>query len=310
VKVTLQLLPLSLLIAMTASVAAADTITHGATTISMDFVDVGNTSNTADSTGYGAVDYRYRIGKYEVKASDWQAVVAADPNVGNAGNWSGSQPTGGASWNEAAMFCNWLTTGSATSGYYTISGGSASIPAGVSHAQYAASLGKTAYFIPTENEWYKAAYHKNNGDTGGATNYWDYPTTSDTAPTDVLSGTTADTAVFDGDLVTPTAPANVDEAGGLSAYGTMGQGGNIYEWTETEGVWNTYVTRQLRGGAFSYLGGSQYLRATDPNAAFPTDDSLNYGFRVSSITVPEPCSLIMLAGIALTTLLYWWRKRV
>ena len=29
------------------------------------------------------------------------------------------------------------------------------------------------YWIPTENEWYKAAYHKNDGVTG---NYFDYPT--------------------------------------------------------------------------------------------------------------------------------------
>ena len=29
------------------------------------------------------------------------------------------------------------------------------------------------YVIPTENEWYKAAYHENDGVTG---NYWDYPT--------------------------------------------------------------------------------------------------------------------------------------
>ena len=309
-KFSSKLAMLFVLIALTASMTRADTITHGGTSITMDFVNVGNTGNTADSTGYGAVDYNYRIGTYEVKASVWQAVVAADSAVGDAGNWNGSQPTGGASWNEAAMFCNWLTTGSATNGYYTISGGAASIPTGVSHAQYAASIGKTAYFIPTENEWYKAAYHRNNGDTGGATNYWDYPTASDTAPTDVLSGTSADTAVFDGDFVTPTAPANVDEAGGLSAYGTMGQGGNIYEWTETEGVWNTHVTRQLRGGAFNYAYGSQFLRATDPNAAFPADDSINNGFRVTSISVPEPSSLAMLAGIALTTLLYWWRKRV
>jgi formylglycine-generating enzyme len=35
------------------------------------------------------------------------------------------------------------------------------------------------FWIPTENEWYKAAYHKNDGVTG---NYWDYPTRSDSVP--------------------------------------------------------------------------------------------------------------------------------
>ena len=39
------------------------------------------------------------------------------------------------------------------------------------------------FFIPTEDEWYKAAYHKNDGVTG---NYWDYPTASNTAPINTL----------------------------------------------------------------------------------------------------------------------------
>ena len=39
------------------------------------------------------------------------------------------------------------------------------------------------YWIPTENEWYKAAYHKNDGVTG---NYCDYPTSSDSVPSNDL----------------------------------------------------------------------------------------------------------------------------
>ncbi len=83
--------------------AEAEVITHGGTSINMDFVSVGNAGNAADDTGYGAVGYNYRIGKYEVTADQWAAVRAADPNVGNAGFWSGSQPTGGTSWYEAAI---------------------------------------------------------------------------------------------------------------------------------------------------------------------------------------------------------------
>ncbi|HET6427976.1 MAG TPA: PEP-CTERM sorting domain-containing protein, partial [Phycisphaerae bacterium] len=32
---------------------------------------MGNVGNTPDSTGYGAVDYEYRIGKYEVTAGQY-----------------------------------------------------------------------------------------------------------------------------------------------------------------------------------------------------------------------------------------------
>ena len=39
------------------------------------------------------------------------------------------------------------------------------------------------YFIPSENEWYKAAYYKGGGTNAG---YWLYPTKSNTAPSNVL----------------------------------------------------------------------------------------------------------------------------
>ncbi len=284
-------------ILLAAGVAQADnitrTITHDGTTINMDFVTVGNAGNTADDTiygtAYGAVSYAYKIGKYEVTADQWAAVIAADPAVGNAGNWTGSQPTGGTSWNEAAKFCNWLTTGHANEGYYTISGGAASTNA-LSHDAYAAANG-TTYFIPTEDEWYKAAYHKNNGVTGDAANYWDYPTGSDTVPTAVTGGTGAGTAVFYGNGVDPIAPAAVSNAGGLSAYDTMGQGGNAWEWNEPV-VSGSY--RGLRGGSFYHS--DDQLHASYRiwwHYYYPTFEDSSIGFRVSE--VPEPASMAVLA---------------
>ena len=83
------------------------------------------------------------------------------------------------------------------------------------------------YFLPSVDEWYKAAYYD---PTSGA--YFDYPTGSNAAPTPVASGTAAGTAVYTrpfGD-----GPADITLAGGLSPYGTMGQGGNVLEWEETD----------------------------------------------------------------------------
>ena len=96
----LQPLALAAGVVLASAVAAqADTITHGSTTINMDFVTVGNPGNTPDTTGApnpcGAVAYAYDIGKYEVSASQWLAVIAADSTVGNAGYQTGSKPTGG-----------------------------------------------------------------------------------------------------------------------------------------------------------------------------------------------------------------------
>jgi len=268
------------------------TITHGSTTINMDFVTVGNAGNTADGTGYGAVSYDYKIGKYEVTAAQWAAVIAADSGVGNAGYWTGSQPTAGTSWNEAAKFCNWLTTGSATSGYYTISDGVASIPEGVSHNVYAAAYG-TTYFIPTEDEWYKAAYHKNNGVTGGAANYWDYPTGSDSVPSnDLITPDGGNNANFLQSGYTIGAPNYVTPVGEFensdSPYGTFDQGGNVWEWNEA-----------LVSGSYRGLRGASYYDTGDNLASYngsyndPYFAYNSFGFRVAE--VPEPATLSLLA---------------
>ena len=232
--------------------AQADVITHGGTTINMDFVTVGNAGNAADDTGYGAVGYNYRIGKYEVTADQWAAVLAADPNVGNAGYWSGSQPTAGTSWYEAAKFCNWLTTGNANSGVYNTSTWA------IMDHQTAVTTFGTAYFIPTENEWYKAAYYDPNKGGAGVGGYWDYPTRHDSpnVPDGIdFAGDTAFDAVF-WDGYDQGQPNSVDNAGVLSAYGTMGQGGNVWEWNETA----IGSSRGLRGGTWD--SDSDYLLAS------------------------------------------------
>ena len=216
--------------------AQAELITHGGTTINMDFVTIGNAGNAADNTGFGAMGYNYRIGKYEVTAEQWAEVIAADPNVGDAGNWSGSQPTGGTSWYEAAKFCNWLTTGSAATGVYSFNG-PITAPTGVTINRTYRNAGGVAYVLPSEDEWYKAAYYDPNKLGAGVGGYWDYPTKHDypAVPDGIdFAGDTAFDAVFYQGY-DQGAPNSVDNAGVLSAYGTMGQGGNVWEWNETAG---------------------------------------------------------------------------
>ena len=87
------------------------------------------------------------------------------------------------------------------------------------------------YFLPSVDEWYKAAYYDPNGN-GGSGVYFSYPTGSDTVPTPVASGTAANTAVYGQSFF--KVPADITQAGGLSPYGTMGQGGNVMEWEETD----------------------------------------------------------------------------
>ncbi|MGB2352064.1 MAG: formylglycine-generating enzyme family protein, partial [Akkermansiaceae bacterium] len=177
--------------------------------VDIDFVDIGNVDNAADTTGYGAVDYEYSIGTYEVTAAQWASVSSFDANVGSAGTWSGAQPTASASWYEAAKFANWLTSGDALSGAYQFS--DATTFTGVDRATALTTYG-TIYVLPSEDEWYKAAYFKSDG--SGYTTY----ATGDTLP---VAGTDAN---YGG-----TGPWNVG-SGTVENNGTYDMGGNVYEW--------------------------------------------------------------------------------
>lgn len=140
-----------------------------------------------------------------------------------AGAWTGSQPAANISWYEAAAFVNWLntTTGNQAAYDLTFSNGSWSMNLWSSGQAWTAGgenpyRHKDAYyFLPSENEWYKAAYYN-----PGGTNYFDYPTGSDADPTAVAGGTNAGTAVYGS--AGGGWPAGVNNAGGLSPYLTMG----------------------------------------------------------------------------------------
>lgn len=105
---------------------------------------------------------------------------------GDESDWV-NRPVNLVSWYDAARYTNWLTTGNTENGVYEMTG-LTSVGTILPHVTAAAILAvPVAYFIPTENEWYKAAYHMNDGLTG---NYWDYPTSSDTMPGRDMTETT------------------------------------------------------------------------------------------------------------------------
>ncbi len=74
--------------------------------------------------------------------------------------------------------------------------------------------------MPSENDWDKATFHKNDDPTA---NDWDYAAESNAVPVAVSGGTLANTAVSNHTLQ----PAELDNAGGVSAYGTTAQAGNV-----------------------------------------------------------------------------------
>ena len=292
-KRVFQIVCVTALVAALGSAASAADITHDGTTISMDFVTVGNAGNTADATSYGGVDYNYRIGKYEVTENQWDAVSGASTTdlLDDPGYWSGDQPVAEISWHESAMFCNWLTSGNVAQGAYAING--SGVVTAIDRADAVSTYG-TVYVIPTEDEWYKAAYYDPNK-SGGA-GYWGYPTGSDSAPDGIdFAGDTEFEAVFY-DGYNQGHPNDMDDAGALSPYGTMGQGGNVWEWNET--LLDNGSYRGLRGGSFGSYDGS-LLASTQDNGFPPAGEFDVIGFRVSEVPEPATMAILMLGGIGI-----------
>ena len=291
------------------------TFGSGTNTFGIDFLNIGNAGNAADTTTYGAVPYAYRMGNYEISQNAIDKATASGMTGVTAGPWTGDQPAANITWYKAAAFVNWLNTSTGKTAAYdlTFSGGSWSMDLWSSEQAWTAGgtnlyRNKDAfYFLPSENEWYKAAYYKGGGTNAG---YWLYPTASDTAPTPVASGTGAGSAVYDS---VASVPAIVDSAGGLSPYGTMGQGGNVFEWNESafDGTNSSpSENRAVRGGDWDFA--EYVLRSSDRFNIDPSDESNLIGFRVASVDVapiPEPGTWAAMAIFAGGAAYAGWRRR-
>ncbi|MFM8810313.1 MAG: SUMF1/EgtB/PvdO family nonheme iron enzyme, partial [Chthoniobacterales bacterium] len=148
---------------------------------------------------------------------------------------------------------------------------------------------------------YKAAYYN-----PGGTNYFLYPTASSSVPTAVASGTNAGTAVYN--KVAPE-PSIVDSTGGLSPYETMGQGGNVFEWSESalDGANNdSSGFRAVRGGG--WYSPESALRSSGRSIVDPTIEGSGIGFRVASVPEPSTAVLVLMAGGAWLLRKRWRRS--
>lgn len=291
-----------------------DSFDSGANQFTMDFVAVGNAGNAPDTTGApnpaGSVPYGYRMGQNEVsrdmitKANSAGGLGITMSDMTSYGGNGANRPATGVSWYEAAAFVNWLNTSTGHQPAYNLAGSVLTLwSSGDAWQAGGENLYRhkdAYYFLPSENEWYKAAYY--DGTLGV---YYNYPTGSDSAPTAVASGTTAGTAVYNQSFT--QGPADVGNAGGLSPYGTMGQGGNVLEWME--GAYDLVndsgsEVRGVRGGNWFYSAGS--LEASFRNNGDPTVESDYLGFRVAA--VPEPMESAGVIGVAALGFALWRRR--
>lgn len=144
------------------------------------------------------------------------------------------------------------------------------------------------YFLPTEDEWFKAAYYD---PTRGAGNpYWTYPVRSDDRPNNRPPPGTAHSVNYVTDRFCLGMPFVLTPVGAFvearSYFGTYDQGGNVWEWTESWRVpqsptdWRAHEdTRVLRGGSatYSFIG----VSAANADPGHPNHSLAVYGGRIA-----------------------------
>ena len=312
------------------SISTAVSFPSKAIAINYELVAVGNAGNAADTTGYGAVGYDFQIGKYEVTIGQYAAFLNAvaktdtyglyNPGLatdvksagiarsGSAGAYSYSvlvnsgnsanRPITHIRWFDAARFANWMSNGQPTgaqsagtteTGAYMLNGKTTGVPP-------AKNLG-AIFYVPTENEWYKAAYYAPvlRSGSGG---YYRFATQSNSDPGNVVGSLPNQANWFANNIYSfEQSPADTYErknhltdvgsfTASASFYGTYDQSGNVFEWNDLTG--QVGAARSIRGGYWGWYDGTpQTLSSAGRYSSYNADGWGDWiGFRLANSVVP------------------------
>lgn len=303
-----------------------------ASAVGYQLLPVAQPGNRPDTTGYGSVARPFWIGKFEVTIGQYcdflNAVAADDPHgvydpamgsvlnsagiarsgsggaysyapIDNAGD-SSRRPITYVSWFDVARFANWMANGqpSGSQGPSTTENGAYDLAGATSGPAVPRNRinpnrgGEPTFHIPTENQWYKAAYFgpRLNRNKGG---YYRYATASDTAPGN-QPGNAPNMANYIDDYsgtyfyAVPQA-RYIDlgqnylfDVGVYSAspshYGTFDQSGSVYNWNDLEAT--ASPSRGLRGGFF--FAGAASIQSVTFAQVSPRREGADAGFRLAS----------------------------
>jgi formylglycine-generating enzyme required for sulfatase activity len=300
-----------------ANEAMADTFGTGANQFTIAFVPISGATNP--TSGYGIVNYDYRIGTYEITNDQWNKFAAdlAVPVRDVSSFFTGANvPTGNVSWYAVAQFVNWLNTSTNHQAAYKFTGTQGTddytfAPWSTTDAGYDASnpyRNKDAfYFLPTEDEWVKAAYW--NGTT-----LQHYATKDGSIPTQGNGTSSTGWNYYNGGYATnPAGPWTVG-SGSEELNGTYDMMGNDSEWVEsphTSGDYAAGSKRCIRGGNYKNPLFAMDVDNNRSNPFYPTDSYMyDVGFRVASAAAtPEPSTLVLLGIGAVSLLAYGWKRR-
>lgn len=305
-------------------------IASSASAVTMDWTPVGSPGNACDPQFqgcFGTVGYTYSIGTYEVTNAQYTEFLnakaaAADPlalysasmgsgaggitRTGAPGSYSysaisgrGDMPVNFVSFYDALRFANWMNNGQGNAdtetGAYTLLGGTVTPSNGTTVTRNA---GAAEIFVPSEAEWYKAAYY-----APAAVSYYDYSAGSNatmacTAPSAAPNSANCDAGGFSDDAsdLDADAPTGIGSyPGSASPIGTFDQGGNVTEWNEAiiQLVFGD-MYRGARGGSF--FNDVNLVAASARGIASPGPGDGTIGFRL--VMMPEPgTGLLVVVGL-------------
>lgn len=297
---------------------------RGAPLVTIETIEVGDANNspiTVNGVPLGSISSEFRIATFEVTIAQYAAFLnaiatrtdtangsivdslydsrmASDTNVAGISR-SGQgiatapyvyttigdtlKPIAYVTWFNAARFANWMHNGSnesadTESGAYTLSLATS--------GTITRNPGAT-WWIPSENEWFKAAYYKAGGTDAG---YWRYPTQSNDFPNNNDSSGTNQANFRRLGVYSITQSSTLDSsenyltAAGTftnspSAYGTFDQGGNVDEWTDTVVSTSFGEARVTRGGGWNSGGLNNDVAPV--STALPGSRVEKLGFRLA-----------------------------
>lgn len=302
------------------------------------FVTIGDPGNapypggpSGQRAGVGQVNYEYRMGRTEVTTSQWLDFVNAvdsfnpvlardtlEPSVWGAhyvggapgtGRWmldpqqqAAMTAVGGMSWRSAAMYCNWLHNGQAPTPYAISSGAYdtstfTTNPDGSFNDQLTRSPG-ARYWIPSTDEWIKAAHYDPNRDGHGQGGWWTFPYQSESVPISGMPGTpgaqTSVEVLGSPDLWYEIPLNSYPDA--MTAYGLLDVSGGAKEWTEASQAKAPYFDRVFEGSSISLYPGAVLFDAawTPSGSTRPMNHRPDVGLRIASM-VPTPGACVVLA---------------
>ena len=290
---------------------------NNANTFAIDFVEIADPGNAADSVGFpnpaGAVGYRYGIGKYEVSESMISSYNAeyGTPNgqTITTDNRGPNKPATLVSWSDAARFVNWLNTSTGGFAAYTFDyNGDVALWTASDINDYNSTnpvrSRRARFVLPSVDEWHKAAYYDPTTDS-----WYSYPNGSNSPPTAVASGTTPGTEVFN--QTSPgSVPADITLAGGPNPNGLVALGGNVTEWGEPISFHLFPGSGAVQRGANWLDDATAMLSTAFDETSTTSDVNFAVGFRVVMLisAVPEPQLAAFVAVISIGAA--WLLRRV